>query len=114
MSVAPLNAIVTASGIRLNTGGRLRAVSCELRRVERVLLLALLFLDLDGVDPREAGGAGRLLRAAERRQHALHPERAQAVGLDEALDLLDRLVRRDQLAARRRVDPVVARVHRRR
>src|SRR5262249_45336889 len=106
--VAPRKTIVVASrSVPLTRGD-------ALLRVERVFLLALLFLDLDGIDPREARRAGRLLRAAERREHPLDREVAQAVRLDEPLDLLDRLVGRDQLAARRRVDAVVAGVHRRR
>src|SRR5262249_30966592 len=108
MRVAPRKTIVVAS----------RSVPPTRRgallRVERVFLLALLFLDLHGIDRGEACRARGLLRTAEGREHPLDREVAQAVRLDELRDLLDRLVRRDQLAAGGRVDAVVAGVHRRR
>ena len=113
-SVAPRKAIVVASKMEPLSLRTAAATAAPTAGRERVLLLALLFLDLDGIDPRETGRAGRLLRAAERAQHSLHREIAEAVGLDVALDLLDGLVGRDQLAARGRVDAVVAGVHGRR
>ena len=77
-------------------GGR-SLMAGRLLRVERVLLLALFFLDLDRVDAGEAGRAGRLLRPSERLEHALDREVAERVGVDVLADLLDRLVRGDQL-----------------
>ena len=102
-SVAPRMAIVVASRMDPLTPGR-----PDLLGLERVLFLALLFLDLDRIDAREARRAGGLLRPAEGLEHALDGEIAEAVGLDELADLVDGLVGGDQLVARRRVDAVVA------
>src|SRR6185436_11509922 len=102
-SVAPRMAIVVASRMDPLTPGR-----PDLLGLERVLFHALLFLDLDRIDAREARRAGRLLRPAEDLEHAFDREIPEAVRLDEFPDLVDGLVGGDQLVTRRRVDAVVA------
>src|SRR5437762_4132172 len=81
---------------------------------DRSLFFELLFRDLDGIYPGEAGGAGRLKRAAEGLEHPLRRQIAERVGTDELPDLLDRAVRGDQLPTGRRVDSIVAGGHCRR
>src|SRR5262245_45191572 len=65
-----------------------------------------------------AGEAGRAValarrRRADRRHEAVVREVRERVARDVARDLVDGVRRRDQLAARRRVDAVVAGVRRR-
>src|ERR1700693_4829709 len=108
MTVAPRKAI-TAARTRPFIG-RFRASTPSAHRsasVERAFLLALLFLNLDRVDAREAGGAGVLERTPESLEHPFGREVAERVGFNEVANFLDRGRGRDQLLARRRVDAVV-------
>src|SRR5260370_41214731 len=57
--------------------------------------------DGDAVVAGPAGGAIAVARAADRRQQAVEREVGQAVGPDEAADLLGAVARGDQLAAGR-------------
>ena len=64
--------------------------------------------DGDAVVAAPAGGAVARLGAAHAADQAFEGEVAERVGFDEGADLLDRLLRRDELGAARGVDAVVA------
>src|SRR5262245_5704000 len=81
----------------------------SLIRVEQAHLRPRVRIEADLVLAREARVAETLRRRAGGFQHAFEREIAEAVGAQVALDLVHPMARADELLARRRVDPVVAR-----